>query len=79
MNIVYNERLQGWRFILFNIVLGLGHMVVLFGASSYISLLPHVAGDLGGAAELWYLGADVFHHFPGVGFAYRTLAVGYVG
>lgn len=48
MNIVYNERLQGWRFILFNIVLGLGHMVVLFGASSYIALLPHVAGDLGG-------------------------------
>ena len=48
MNIIYNERLQGWRFILFNIVLGLGHMVVLFGASSYIALLPHVAGDLGG-------------------------------
>jgi MFS transporter, DHA2 family, multidrug resistance protein len=42
------ERLRGWRFILFNIVLSLGHMVVLFGAGSFIALMPHVAGDLGG-------------------------------
>ena len=48
MTIAYAERLHGWRFILFNIVLGLGHMVVLFGAGSYIALMPHVAGDLGG-------------------------------
>jgi DHA2 family multidrug resistance protein len=48
MTIVYAERLHGWRFILFNIVLGLGHMIVLFGVGSYIALLPHVAGDLGG-------------------------------
>ncbi|MBS1212742.1 MAG: drug resistance transporter, EmrB/QacA subfamily, partial [Proteobacteria bacterium] len=38
--------LSGWRFILFNLVLGLGHMVVLFNAGSYIALMPHVAGDL---------------------------------
>lgn len=48
MTIVYAERLRGWRFILFNVVLGLGHMIVLFGIGSYIALLPHVAGDLGG-------------------------------
>lgn len=48
MAIVYAERLRGWRFILFNIVLGLGHMAVLFNAGSYIALMPHVSGDLGG-------------------------------
>jgi len=46
--IVYAEPLHGWRFILFNLMLGLGHMVVLFNAGSYIALMPHVAGDLGG-------------------------------
>ncbi len=48
MTIAYAERLSGWRFILFNIALSLGHMIVLFGVGSYIALLPHVAGDLGG-------------------------------
>lgn len=48
MTITYAKRLRGWRFILFNVVLGLGHMIVLFGIGSYIALLPHVAGDLGG-------------------------------
>lgn len=41
-------RLRGWQFALFNIVLGLAHMVVLFNAGSYVALLPHAAGDLGG-------------------------------
>jgi DHA2 family multidrug resistance protein len=40
--------LRGWRFVLFNAALGLAHIVVLFNAGSYIALLPHVAGDLGG-------------------------------
>jgi len=44
----FPRRLRGWRFVLFNIALGLGHMVVLFNAGSYIALMPHVAGDLGG-------------------------------
>lgn len=48
MPIVFPRRLRGWRFILFNIALGLGHMIVLFNAGSYIALMPHVAGDLGG-------------------------------
>ena len=41
-------RLQGWHFLLFNLVLGLAHMAVLFNAASYIAFLPHVSGDLGG-------------------------------
>lgn len=41
-------RLEGWQFVLFNAVLGLAHMVVLFNAGSYVALLPHAAGNLGG-------------------------------
>ena len=48
MAVVYLRRLHGWRFVLFNAVLGLSHIVVLFNAGSYIALLPHVSGDLGG-------------------------------
>jgi DHA2 family multidrug resistance protein len=48
MTIVYGKRLRGWRFILFNVVLSLGHMAVLFNVGAYIALLPHIAGDLGG-------------------------------
>jgi len=43
-----NARLHGWPFILFNVVSGLAHMVVLFNTGSYVALLPHAAGDLGG-------------------------------
>ncbi|QSA95498.1 MFS transporter [Methylococcus sp. EFPC2] len=50
MTIAYSKRLRGWRFVLFNLALGLGHMIVLFNAGSYIALMPHVAGDLGGVA-----------------------------
>lgn len=42
------ERLSGWRFLLFNAILGLGHVVVLFNVASYVALIPHAAGDLGG-------------------------------
>lgn len=48
MAIFFAERLHGWRFGLLNIVLAVGHMTVLFNAGAYISLMPHVAGDLGG-------------------------------
>jgi DHA2 family multidrug resistance protein len=46
--ILFSRRLRGWRFLLLNIVLGLGHALVLFNASSYVALLPHAASDLGG-------------------------------
>jgi len=48
MTIVYAKRLRGWRFVLFNVMLALGHIAVLFNVGAYIALLPHVAGDLGG-------------------------------
>lgn len=48
MAIFFAERLSGWSFCLFNAMVALGHMVVLFNAGSYIALMPHVAGDLGG-------------------------------
>jgi DHA2 family multidrug resistance protein len=48
MPLIYPRRLHGWRFTLFNLVLGLGHMTVLFSVGSYVALLPHVAADLGG-------------------------------
>lgn len=43
-----SPRLRGWQFLLFNLALGLAHMVVLFNAGSYVALLPHAAGNLGG-------------------------------
>ena len=45
---IFPQRLRGWRFIVFNAVLGAGHIIVLFSVGSYIALMPHVAGDLGG-------------------------------
>ncbi|MGR9088288.1 MAG: DHA2 family efflux MFS transporter permease subunit [Gammaproteobacteria bacterium] len=48
MAISGSDRLLGWHFVLFNILLALGHMIVLFNIGSYIVLMPHVAGELGG-------------------------------
>jgi DHA2 family multidrug resistance protein len=48
MPVIFSRRLRGWRFVLFNLTIGIGHAIVLFGAGAYIALLPHVAGDLGG-------------------------------
>ncbi len=48
MPVMFSRRLRGWRFALLNLMLGLGHMVVLFNAGSYVALLPHAASDLGG-------------------------------
>ena len=48
MPLIFPQRLRGWRFIVFNAVLGAGHIIVLFSVGSYIALMPHVAGDLGG-------------------------------
>jgi DHA2 family multidrug resistance protein len=39
--------LRGWRFTLFNLGLGLGHVIVLFNAGAYIAMLPHVAASFG--------------------------------
>ncbi len=48
MPAMFPNRLRGCHFILFNVTLGLGHILVMFNAGSYVALLPHVAGDLEG-------------------------------
>lgn len=47
MAIIYDKRLRGWRFTLFNLCLGMGHALVIFNAGAYIAMLPRVAGGLG--------------------------------
>ena len=72
----YLGRLHGWRFVLFNAVLGLSHIVVLFNAGSYIALLPHVSGDLGGVLPSFsHLGANRLHGRIGVGLSTRAVPV----
>lgn len=46
MSLVYAKKLRGWRFVVFNLCLGLGHAIVLFNAGAYIAMLPRVAGGL---------------------------------
>lgn len=48
MALIYPSRLRGWRFVLFNIVLGLGHVVVVSNVGGYAVLIPYVAGSLRG-------------------------------
>lgn len=50
MTLQGRERLRGWRFTVFNMMLGSGHMVVLFNAGAYTALSPHTAGDLEGVS-----------------------------
>jgi len=50
MPLIYPRRLRGWRFILFNAALGLGHIVVLSDAGGYTVLVPHAAAALGGVS-----------------------------
>jgi len=47
MAIIDDKQLQGWRFILFNICLGLSHALVAFNAGAYIAMLPRIAAGLG--------------------------------
>ena len=46
MQTVYPKKLRGWRFVLFNVCLGLSHALVLFNAGAYIAMLPRVAAGL---------------------------------
>lgn len=47
MSADYPKRLRGWRFSLFNLLLGGGHALVIFNAGAYIAMLPRVAAGLG--------------------------------
>src|SRR5579875_28945 len=53
MAVMYLRRLHGWRFTLFNLTLGFGHIVVLSNAGGYTAVAPHAAGDLGGVLPSW--------------------------
>lgn len=50
MSVLATPRLHGWRFVLFTLLLGLGHMIILFNAGAYTALSPHTAGDLEGVS-----------------------------
>ena len=47
MAVIEEKQLQGWRFVIFNICLGLSHALVIFNAGAYIAMLPRVAAGLG--------------------------------
>jgi len=61
MLMMYLARLRGWRFILFNAVLGLGHIVVLSNVGGYAVLVPYAAGSLEGVLPSFALWANT--HF----------------
>jgi len=51
---VATPRLRGWHFLLFNLVLGLAHMAVLFNAASYIAFSSRsLDGDGDRSATRW--------------------------
>ena len=48
MPVVDDRPLRGWRFLLLNIALGLGNVVVLSNVPGYAVVVPSAAGDLQG-------------------------------
>ncbi|HUI21283.1 MAG TPA: MFS transporter [Methylocella sp.] len=58
MPLIYPQRLRGWRFVLFNAVLGLGHVVVVSNVGGYAVLIPYVAGSLRGVLPSFALWAN---------------------
>lgn len=80
MALVYPRRLRGWRFILFNLVLGLGHVVVLSNGGGYTAIGPHAAGDLGGVLPSWGTwGTTYFMAGLALGFSIARWAAGRYG
>lgn len=58
MPLTYPSRLRGWRFVLFNIALGLGHIVVVSNVGGYAVLIPYAAGSLQGVYPSFALWAN---------------------
>ena len=58
MSLIYPRRLRGWRFVLFNAVLGLGHIVVVSNVGGYAVLISYVAGSLRGVLPSFALWAN---------------------
>jgi len=53
--------LRGWRFLLLNIVLGLGHVLVLSNVPGYAVVAPSAAGDLQGVTPSFGVWAATDH------------------
>ncbi|ATQ70803.1 MFS transporter (plasmid) [Methylosinus trichosporium OB3b] len=82
--------LRGWRFLLLNIVLGLGNVVVLSNVPGYAVVVPSAAGDLQGVTPSFGVWAATDHMMGlALGFAlarwlaarfgdYRVLTAAYV-
>jgi MFS transporter, DHA2 family, multidrug resistance protein len=56
-----SQPLSGWRFLLLNIVLGLGNVVVLSNVPGYTILGPYAAGDLQGVTPSFGTWATTDH------------------
>ena len=70
MPLIYSNRLRGWRFLLLNIALGVGHVVVLSNVGGYAVVIPYVAGSLRGVLPSFALwGNTDFLISVAVGFA----------
>lgn len=54
----YLSPTRGWRFLLFNITLGVGHVVVLSNVGGYAVVIPYVAGSLKGVFPSFALWAN---------------------
>jgi len=77
---VYPRRLRGWRFLLFNIALGLGHIVVLSNVGGYAVLIPYVAGSLRGVLPSFALWANTdFMIGAAIGFSLSRWLAGRYG
>jgi len=82
--------LRGWRFVLLNIVIGLGHVLVLSNVPGYAVVVPSAAGDLQGVTPSFAVWAATDHMIGvALGFAlarrqtarfgdYRVLVSAYV-
>ena len=61
MPCVDSRPLRGWRFLLLNIVLGLGNVVVLSNVPGYTVLSPYAAGSLQGVTPSFGTWATTDH------------------
>ena len=79
MPVIDHRPLRGWRFLLLNIVLGLGNVLVLSNVPGYTVLRALRGGQFAGRdAELWHLGDDRPYDGHRAGLRARALARGAV-
>ena len=69
MPVVDHRPLRGWRFLLLNIVLGLGNVLVLSNVPGYTVLSPYAAGGLQGVTPSFGTWATT-DHMMGIGLGF---------